>query len=81
MRKPMSATELRKDIYRVLDEVLETGIPQEVRRGQKRLMIVAADGPQRPRLRLDALPRRQAIACTPDDLIATTWEGEWKGEL
>ena len=81
MTKPMSATELRKDIYRVLDEVLETGVPQEVRRGQRRLLIVAAEGAQRPRLRLDALPRRQAIACAPDELIATSWEGEWEGEL
>src|SRR5690349_23891883 len=53
MRKTMTATELRKDIYRVLDDVLETGIPQEVSRGSRTLMIVPAGG---KRLRLDSLP-------------------------
>lgn len=81
MREPMNATELRKDIYRVLDEVLDTGIPQEIRRGERRLLIVTAEGPRRPRLRLETLPRRQAINCTPDELIETGWSEEWKGEL
>ena len=44
MRKPMTATELREDIYRVLDEVLETGVPQQVTRGSGTLMIVPAPG-------------------------------------
>lgn len=77
MRKPMTATELRKDIYRVLDDVLETGIPQEVMRGSRTLMIVPAGG---KRLRLADLPRREAITCTPDELIGTSWEQEWSPE-
>jgi hypothetical protein len=75
MRKPMNATELRKDIYRVLDDVLETGVPQEVTRGPRTLMIVPAGG-RRPRL--DELPRREALNCTPDELVATTWD--WSPE-
>jgi hypothetical protein len=74
----MTATQLRKDIYRVLDEVLDTGVPQEVLRGERRLMIVPAVG---ARLRLAELPRREALACTPDELIETSWDGEWRGEL
>jgi hypothetical protein len=77
MRKPMTATELRKDIYRVLDDVLETGIPQEVTRGSRTLMIVPAGG---KRLRLADLPRREAITCTPDELVETSWEQEWSPE-
>lgn len=75
MRKPMTATELRKDIYRVLDEVLETGVPQEVTRGLRTLMIVPAGG---RRLKLADLPRRKALSCTPDELVETSWE--WSPE-
>jgi hypothetical protein len=75
MRKPMTATELRKDIYKVLDEVLETGVPQQVTRGPRTLMIVPSGG---ARLRLADLPRREALSCTPDELVATSWD--WSPE-
>jgi hypothetical protein len=71
MGKAMTATELRKDIYRVLDDVLETGVPQEVTRGARTLMIVPAGGRQ---LRLEDLPRREALSCSPDELVETSWD-------
>lgn len=71
MGKAMTATELRKDIYRVLDDVLETGVPQEVTRGARTLMIVPAGG---RRLRLKDLPRREALSCSPDELVETSWD-------
>lgn len=77
MKKPMTPTELRKDLYRVLDDVLDTGVPQEVIRGARMLMIVPAGG---RRLKLDDLPRREALACSPDELVATSWEQEWSPE-
>ena len=77
MKKPMTPTELRNDIYRVLDDVLQSGIPQEVIRGSRTLLIVPAGG---RRLRLEDLPRREALACTPDELIATRWDREWSPE-
>jgi len=77
MKKPMTPTELRKDLYRVLDDVLETGVPQGVVRGARMLMIVPAGG---RRLDLADLPRRKAVACSPEELVATSWEGEWRAE-
>lgn len=77
MRKPMTPTELRKDLYRVLDDVLETGVPQEVARGARMLMIVPSGG---RRLDLADLPRRQALACSADELVATSWDREWSAE-
>ena len=71
MGKAMTATELRKDIYRVLDDVLETGVPQEVTRGARTLMIVPAGG---RRLRLEDLTRREALSCSPDELVETSWD-------
>jgi hypothetical protein len=73
----MTPTELRKDLYRVLDDVLETGVPQEVVRGARMLMIVPAGG---RRLKLAELPQREALACSPDELVATSWDQEWRGE-
>ena len=77
MRKPMTPTELRNDIYRVLDDVLESGIPQEILRGSRTLLLVPAEG---RRLRLEDLPRREALTCTPDELVATSWDQEWSPE-
>lgn len=77
MSKPLTPTQLRSNLYRVLDEVAETGAPQEIVRGERRLLIVPAD---RPRFRMADLMRRQALLnCTPEELVATTWE--WNGDL
>jgi hypothetical protein len=75
MGKTMTATELRKDIYRVLDDVLETGDPQEVTRGSRTLLIVPAGGRRR---RLEDLPRREASTCSPEELVETSWD--WRPE-
>jgi len=77
MRKPMTPTELRNDIYRVLDDVLQTGIPQEIVRGSRMLLLVPAEG---RRLRLEDLPRREALTCSPDEIVATSWDQEWSPE-
>jgi prevent-host-death family protein len=69
----MTTTELRKNIYNVLDKVLETGVPQEVVRRGRTLLITPAEPKRR---RLGDLPRRQILNCSFDDLVATTWEWE-----
>jgi hypothetical protein len=73
MKKPLTPTDLRGRLYRVLDEVAETGEPQEVVRGGQRFLILSADLPRR---RLEDLPRRDIFACTPDELVATSFEWE-----
>lgn len=77
MADPLSATALRSRIYGVLDEVLETGQPQEVVRKGRLLRIV----PVTPkRLDLNLVVRRDVLNCTPDELVETSWEYEWKPE-
>jgi hypothetical protein len=71
MKKRLTATDLRSRLYRILDEVAETGDPQEVVRGEQRFLIIAAEAPKR---RLDALPGRDILACTPEELVATSFE-------
>jgi len=77
MPDPISVTRLRQDLYRLLDAVLETGQPLEVQRGGRRLLIVPADGEKRAGP-FDG-PVRNALACTPDELVATRFP--WDGEL
>lgn len=77
MPKPLTPTQLRRDIYRILDEVLETGVPREVVRDGGTVLLVSGS----PRRRLEDLPRRRALNCSPEELIATSWEREWSGEI
>ncbi len=75
MADPMTATELRANLYRVIDEVLETGRPQRVRRGDQ-FVLISPEEP-RVRLRLEDLPRRDAIACSPDELVEQSFADAW----
>ncbi len=73
----MSASELRQNIYNLLDEVLETGIPLEIERKGKKLRIV----PEEPRSKLDRLvPHPGYIVGDPDDLIHIDWSVYWNPE-
>lgn len=77
MSPPITATELRGNIYRILDEILATGEAREVSRRGARLLIL----PVAPRARnLADLPRRRALNCTADELVATSWEDAWRPE-
>jgi hypothetical protein len=51
---PITASQLRQNVYRVLDQVLETGEPAEIERRGRRLRIVSAD----PGTKLGRLVRR-----------------------
>ena len=75
MGNTLTATELRRNIYRILDEVLETGAAKEILRNGKKLLIVPAEPKRR---RFEDAPRRKALNCSFDELVATTWEGAWK---
>jgi antitoxin (DNA-binding transcriptional repressor) of toxin-antitoxin stability system len=78
MDEPITATELRAKIYQVIDQVLATGEPREIVRNGQRLLLVPAS---RPRRDLERRPRRQATACTPDELVETRWDETWQPDL
>lgn len=71
---PLSATQLRADIDRVLDECLRTGEAVEIVHNGRVLRIV----PDRPQVSLESLPRRaDVIVGDPDDLVHVDWTDEW----
>ncbi len=69
----VTATQLREDIYQILDQVLENGEPVEILRNGRKLRIVAVDPPSR----MERLVKRDCIVGNPDDLISMDWSGEW----
>jgi hypothetical protein len=71
----LSASRLRGDLYRLLDQVLETGEPLVIERKGRRLRVVA----DAPRSRLVRLPKRPGfIHGDPTDLIHLDWSKEWR---
>jgi prevent-host-death family protein len=73
----LSASKLRANVYRLLDEVLETGKPLEIERNGKILVIVPRE-PIDVESFWDRLPRRKgAIVGDPDELIHMDWSSEW----
>jgi hypothetical protein len=71
-----SATDLRKDIYKILDRVLETGVAAEIERNGRRLRIVPVEAtPPLERLR----PIPGLIVGDPALLEHVDWSGEWQG--
>ena len=70
----ITASELRQNVYKLLDTVLETGIPLEIERNGRRLRVVLIESPPK----LDRLVGHAGyIVGDPDDLIHVDWSSEW----
>jgi len=70
----LKASSLRENIYRILDQVADTGIPVEVERHGKILKIVLEE----PRSKLGNLQPRPYLLEDPEDLVHLDWSGEWR---
>jgi len=70
----ITATQLRKNIYQVIDRVALTGVAVEItRKGQSVLLV-----PSKARSKLSNLKKRSVLKCPPEDIIHTDWSSEWK---
>lgn len=70
----LTASKLRENIYRILDQVLETGVPVEIQRKGRTVRIVPAVPPSK----MARLPRRDYLCCDPDAIVHLDWSGEWR---
>jgi hypothetical protein len=70
----LSASKLRENIYRILDDVLETGVPVEIHRKGRTLRIVPDDPPSK----LARLQKRELMVDDPESYVHLDWSGEWK---
>ncbi len=71
--KSITPTQLRADIYNLLNDVLKTGIPLEITRGDKRLRIVPVEPVDKLK---NLISRPEAIQGDPDDLVVIGWGDE-----
>ena len=69
----LSLTALRKQLYQVVDRVLETGVAAEIERRGKKLLIIPAE---RSVSKLAHLKKRKGIIGDPDSLVDVK-VGEW----
>ncbi len=73
----VTASELRQNIYRLLDRVLETGVPLEIERRGRRLRVVPAAAVSK----LDRLVGHpESVVGDPEDFVHIDWSGEWRPE-
>ncbi len=82
MKKRLTASKLRENVYRILDRVSETGEAVEILRNGKVLHIVPGEPvreSERPRSsKLEKLVKRSIISGDPEDLVHLDWSSEWK---
>lgn len=72
----MTASELRQNVYRIIDQVLETGVPVEIERAGRRVRLVPEETPSKlARL----MPHPGTIVGDPEDLVHVEWSSEWQG--
>ena len=70
----VTASRLRSDVYRILDQVIETGVPVEIERRGKVLRIV----PPSDTSKTARLVRRDYVADDPEDLVHLDWSDQWQ---
>lgn len=69
--KTVTVTQLRSDIYNLLEEVLQSGVPLEVSKGGRKLHILPVEKVSK----LDNLVYQpELIVGDPEDLVNITWD-------
>ena len=70
----VKATQLRANIFKILDHVAESGETVEVVRKGSVLKIT----PDRRNRKLGGLPRRKCVVGDPEDLVHVDWSAAWR---
>ena len=73
----VTASQLRQDIYRLIDHVLETGEPLEISRKGHTLRLVRDE----PASRFDVMRTNvELVVGDPEELADLGWSGSWDAE-
>jgi len=70
----LTASQLRSDVYRILDRVLETGVPVEIERHGKILRIV----PPADSSKTGRLEPVEYLTGDPEEIVHVDWSEEWR---
>ena len=73
----MSLTHLRANLYKIVDQVIETGVPIEIERNGTLIKLV----PVLKKKKLDNLTKHaNVLKVDPDEIVHIDWSHEWKGK-
>lgn len=70
----LTASQLRDDIYRILDQVIETGIAVEIERRGKILRIT----PPSDVSKIGRLKQREYLVGDPEEIVHLDWSTLWR---
>jgi hypothetical protein len=74
---PIAASKLPANVYRILDEVIETGKPVEI---LYKGVILTVEPPKRVSKLAKLKKRPGLLAGDPDDIFHIDWLKEWREE-
>ena len=72
----ISITTLRNNLYKIIDNIIETGAPLEIDRHGHIIKIILVENKKN---KLDNLVKHNAINCEPDELINIK-VGSWQAD-
>lgn len=67
-------SQLREDIYNLLDKVIETGVPLEIKRKGKVLKVML----DKKASKLSHLKKRKVMSQEPDYYVHLDWSKKWQ---
>lgn len=70
----ITPTKFRANIYKFLDQAIDTGQTIEIERNGTTLKIV----PPKQKDKLKGLKKRNITNCDPEELVHMDWSKEWK---
>ena len=73
----INVTKFRKNIYKLLDQVIETGIPIEIKRRGTIIKIIKTG----ERSKLNNLKKRNVMNCKPEEIVHLDWSNEWQNHI
>ncbi len=73
----VTASDLRSNIYKILDEVLETGKPLQIKRKGELLEVAPVGRPGK----IKKLIKHDCLVGDPESIVHLDWSGEWKNDL
>ncbi len=73
----ITATTFRSNLYKLLDDVLETGVPIKIKKNNRILEVYAKDKPGK----LDRLTKHKSLNVSPESIVHIDWSKEWNNDL
>jgi prevent-host-death family protein len=70
----ITASALRQNVYKILDRVAETGVPEEIVRRGKMLRIISVE----KKSKLSNIKKRPIIKGDPEELVHMNWSHLWR---